>query len=142
MSRILSYDSQIEVVPVKNTPGNPHLERRADAKSRLVLLDKGNVAFSNHMVRTAVMTVTIIAVFVVSIYVLWALSSRANSDKAIGMVIAVTLLFILVFSVIMSAFTRATRHEILAATAAYCAVLVVFIGYIRQLDAQKTNNTR
>jgi hypothetical protein len=36
----------------------------------------------------------------------------------------------LLFSAELTFFTRAKRHEILAAAAGYCAVLVVFIGNV------------
>lgn len=45
---------------------------------------------------------------------------------------AITLIFALVFATAVSVFTSARRQEVFAATAAYCAVLVVFIGNIQQ----------
>lgn len=47
-----------------------------------------------------------------------------NTFNAIGVLIVFTLLF----SAAMALLTRAARHEAFAASAAYCAVLVVFIG--------------
>lgn len=44
----------------------------------------------------------------------------------------ITLFFALVFATAVSVFTSARRQEVFAATAAYCAVLVVFIGNLQQ----------
>ncbi|KAL6707392.1 hypothetical protein ACN47E_004171 [Coniothyrium glycines] len=51
------------------------------------------------------------------------ISSR-DTFNAVGVLIVFTLLF----SAAMSLLTRAARHELFAASAAYCAILVVFIG--------------
>ncbi|KAF2432801.1 hypothetical protein EJ08DRAFT_630152 [Tothia fuscella] len=50
------------------------------------------------------------------------------------------LVFTLAFSAVLSLFTRARRHEILGAAAAYCAVLVVFLGNVsnNQLSNERT----
>ncbi|KAF4624918.1 hypothetical protein G7Y89_g13250 [Cudoniella acicularis] len=45
---------------------------------------------------------------------------------------ALTLAFSFVFATIISVTTTATRQEVFAGTAAYCAVLVVFIGNLQQ----------
>ncbi|EDN98742.1 hypothetical protein SS1G_13601 [Sclerotinia sclerotiorum 1980 UF-70] len=37
---------------------------------------------------------------------------------------------------VLAAFTRAKRHEIIAAAAAYCAVLVVFVGNVGQISSK------
>jgi hypothetical protein len=55
--------------------------------------------------------------------------SEANDYKrdtfnAVGVLIVFTLLF----SAAMSVLTKAARHELFASSAAYCAILVVFIG--------------
>jgi hypothetical protein len=47
-----------------------------------------------------------------------------NTFNAVGVLIVFTLLF----SAAMSLVTKAARHELFAASAAYCAILVVFIG--------------
>jgi hypothetical protein len=47
-----------------------------------------------------------------------------NTINAVGVLIVFTLLF----SAAMSLVTKAARHELFAASAAYCAILVVFIG--------------
>jgi lipopolysaccharide export LptBFGC system permease protein LptF len=51
------------------------------------------------------------------------------STQKSGLVkIVIVLIFTLFFSAALSLFTKATRQEVFAATAAYCAVLVVFLG--------------
>lgn len=52
-----------------------------------------------------------------------AVTSR-NTFNAVGVLIVFTLLF----SAALSVLTKAARHEMFAASAAYCAILVVFIG--------------
>ena len=51
-------------------------------------------------------------------------ATARNTFNAVGVLIVFTLLF----SAAMSVLTKAARHEAFAASAAYCAVLVVFIG--------------
>lgn len=51
-------------------------------------------------------------------------TGSATPFEAIGVLIVFTLLF----GCAMSGSTRATRQELFGASAAYCAVLVVFIG--------------
>ncbi|KAF2263481.1 hypothetical protein CC78DRAFT_581369 [Lojkania enalia] len=51
-------------------------------------------------------------------------TSNINTFNAVGVLIVFTLLF----SAAMSLLTKAARHDIFAASAAYCAILVVFIG--------------
>lgn len=51
-------------------------------------------------------------------------STTNNTFNAVGVLIVFTLLF----SAAMSLLTKAARHELFAASAAYCAILVVFIG--------------
>ncbi|KAM0708667.1 hypothetical protein Q7P35_005319 [Cladosporium inversicolor] len=61
---------------------------------------------------------------VVAMYELSNVSQRASPFEAIGILIIFTLLF----GTAMSSLTKATRQELFAASAAYCAVLVVFIS--------------
>ncbi|KAF3005025.1 hypothetical protein E8E13_009013 [Curvularia kusanoi] len=53
-----------------------------------------------------------------------AAATSRNTFNAVGVLIVFTLLF----SAAMSVLTKAARHEMFAASAAYCAILVVFIG--------------
>ncbi len=52
---------------------------------------------------------------------------KANNHDTFNAV-GVLIVFTLVFSAAMSLLTKAARHELFAASAAYCAILVVFIG--------------
>ena len=61
---------------------------------------------------------------VVAMYKLTCIGDRTSIFDAIGILVVFTLLF----SAAMSLLTKAKRHELFAASAAYCAVLVVFIS--------------
>ena len=54
--------------------------------------------------------------------------SSGTFGRTNAICIGVLLIGTLAFSAAVSLFTSARRHEILAASAAYCAILVVFIG--------------
>ena len=75
----------------------------------------------------ALITIIIVLLLVVPVIVMWTLSNmddEATPFKAI----AILIIFTVLFGSAMGALTRATRQEIFAASAAYCAVLVVFIS--------------
>jgi len=81
----------------------------------------------------AIITFMILIHLVIPVYILFQLGSRNGvvfSQRTNALCIGVLLVFTLGFSAVLSLFTRAKRHEILGASAAYCAVLVVFIGNI------------
>ena len=61
---------------------------------------------------------------VVAMYKLTPVPNRDSTIDAVGLLVVFTLLF----SAAMSLLTKAKRHELFAASAAYCAVLVVFIS--------------
>jgi ABC-type transport system involved in cytochrome bd biosynthesis fused ATPase/permease subunit len=61
---------------------------------------------------------------VVAMYRLTSIGDRNSTFDAVGILVVFTLLF----SAAMSLLTKAKRHELFAASAAYCAVLVVFIS--------------
>ncbi|KAF1926377.1 uncharacterized protein M421DRAFT_396719 [Didymella exigua CBS 183.55] len=61
---------------------------------------------------------------VVAMYKLTCIGNRKTTIDAVGLLVVFTLLF----SAAMSLLTKAKRHELFAASAAYCAVLVVFIS--------------
>lgn len=69
-------------------------------------------------------------IFVLLVLPVAAMFQMSNTDQqsspfqAIGILIVFTLLF----GVAMSGLTKATRQELFAASAAYCAVLVTFIS--------------
>lgn len=76
---------------------------------------------------SAVIIATIFVLLVLPVVALFELSNlgdKASPFEAIGILIVCTLLFGIAMSVLM----RATRQELFAASAAYMAVLVVFIG--------------
>lgn len=77
-----------------------------------------------------VRTCTILVLIVLPINILYRLTDGTNTWYRTALSIQVILVFTLCFSVSISLFTGAKRHEILASAAAYCAVLVVFIGNI------------
>lgn len=56
------------------------------------------------------------------------ISISGASDRDTFNAVGVLIVFTLLFSAAMSLLTRAARHELFAASAAYCAILVVFIG--------------
>jgi hypothetical protein len=76
----------------------------------------------------------ILFLLIIPIYVLWRLAGQLAKGQASAsaVTIGVLLVFTLIFSAVLSLFTRARRHEILGAAAAYCAVLVVFISNVGQ----------
>ncbi|KAL5119189.1 hypothetical protein ACEQ8H_002897 [Pleosporales sp. CAS-2024a] len=61
---------------------------------------------------------------VVVMYKLTSIGDRNSTFDSVGILVVFTLLF----SAAMSLLTKAQRHELFAASAAYCAVLVVFIS--------------
>lgn len=65
---------------------------------------------------------------VVAMYKLSSMRTKSSTFDAIGVLVVFTLLF----SAAMSLVTKAGRHELFAASAAYCAILVVFIGNFAQ----------
>ncbi|KAF2197240.1 hypothetical protein GQ43DRAFT_381455 [Delitschia confertaspora ATCC 74209] len=68
---------------------------------------------------------------VVTMYYLTSTTSHPNrtmSESQTLNAVGVLIVFTLLFSAAMSLLTKAQRHELFAASAAYCAILVVFIG--------------
>jgi hypothetical protein len=58
---------------------------------------------------------------------MYKLTSRGGGTSTFD-AIGILVVFTLLFSAAMSILTKAARHELFAASAAYCAVLVVFIS--------------
>jgi uncharacterized protein DUF6594 len=79
----------------------------------------------------------ILALLIVPIYLLYHLVTALGSNRTDAICMGVLLVATLAFSAVLSIFTRAKRHEVLAAAAAYCAVLVVFLGNIPQISTGK-----
>jgi Na+-driven multidrug efflux pump len=79
-----------------------------------VLYDKARV---NALV-TVVITIVIIALLVFPVFIIWHFSKDPESSRSTGVTIGVLLIFPLIFSIILSFFTKAKRYEILGAAAA------------------------
>ncbi|KAK5705532.1 hypothetical protein LTR97_002651 [Elasticomyces elasticus] len=75
------------------------------------------------MIITVVIFILLI-VPVITMYRLTSFGNQATTLDAVGILIVFTMLF----SAAMSLLTKASRHELFAASAAYCAILVVFIS--------------
>jgi hypothetical protein len=75
----------------------------------------------------------ILFLLIVPIYLLYHLVTTLKSGRADADCLGVLLISTLAFSAVLSIFTRAKRHEILGSAAAYCAVLVVFLGNVPQV---------
>ncbi|KAF2028209.1 hypothetical protein EK21DRAFT_114124 [Setomelanomma holmii] len=83
----------------------------------------------------SILPVLVLTLLVLPIYLLYHMVHDIRNDRAYSMCIGTLLVFTLAFSAILSLFTKAKRHEIFAAAAAYCAVLVVFLGNVAPPDA-------
>ncbi|TGO50282.1 hypothetical protein BCON_0187g00170 [Botryotinia convoluta] len=77
-------------------------------------------------IAAVVLLSTVLALFVIPVCILWYLCQMSiPSSTNIGIILAILLPFTFIFSAVISLFSRAKRHEVLAAAAAYCAVLVL-----------------
>ena len=74
-----------------------------------------------------VITMIIFVLLVLPVVVMYELTNIGESASAFE-AIGILIIFTLTFGMAMSLLTTAKRHELFAASAAYCAVLVVFIG--------------
>ncbi|KAF2675673.1 hypothetical protein K458DRAFT_411061 [Lentithecium fluviatile CBS 122367] len=84
----------------------------------------------------AILMIFVLLLLVLPIYLLYHMVHDIGTHEAYLTCIGTLLVFTLAFSSILSLFTKAKRHEILAAAAAYCAVLVVFLGNVVPSDAR------
>ena len=77
-----------------------------------------------------VLTIIATALLLVPVFILFRLqpSSQAEIHRKSNYQLITIFVFTLIFSASCSIFTKARRQEVLTATAAYCAVLVVFLG--------------
>jgi len=114
------------------------LRRKTDfKKSSIILYSRTRI----NMVVSLIITLVILALLIIPVYLLWHLTRSGEFTNATtAVMIGVLLVFTLVFSGVLSLFTRAKRHEVLAAAAGYCAVLVVFIGNIGQLASSGSSS--
>lgn len=74
-----------------------------------------------------VITAVIFVLLVLPVVAMYRLSNVAETSSPFA-AIAILIIFTLLFGITMSSLTKATRQELFAASAAYCAVLVVFIS--------------
>jgi len=73
-------------------------------------------------------TSIIFVLLVAPVVIMYKMTSLNHSQHSTFSAIGVLIVFTLLFSGAMGTLTVARRHEIFAASAAYCAVLVVFIS--------------
>jgi hypothetical protein len=86
-----------------------------------------------------IITFVIFALLVLPVAAMYKLTNIGNRNPTIDAV-GLLVVFTLLFSAAMSVLTKAKRHEIFAASAAYCAVLVVFISNFNNESAQFDGN--
>lgn len=105
--------------------------QKCETGGSVVLYTRTRIEFAANLI----ITLCILALLIVPIYLLYRLVDGAPDGILTGnenaICIGVLLVFTLLFSAVLSLFTRAKRHEILGAAAGYCAVLVVFLGNVR-----------
>ena len=77
-----------------------------------------------------IIAIMILAMMIAPIWILYHITNQVGTPQNSAACMGVLLVFTLFFSAGLSFFTSAKRHEVLAAAAAYCAVLVVFIGNV------------
>jgi hypothetical protein len=95
--------------------------------------DKDEVYFTRSRIdrlALVIITLVILILLLVPVFVLYHLVGNLGTHRTDSVCIGILLVFTLAFSAVLSFFTRAKRHEILGAAAAYCAVLVVFLGNV------------
>lgn len=73
-----------------------------------------------------IITAIVFVLLVLPVIGMYRLASFGDT-KDIFAAIGVMIVFTLLFAAAMSLLTKARRHELFAASAAYCAILVVFI---------------
>jgi len=75
-----------------------------------------------------IITSIIFVLLVLPIVAMYRLTTSGAKPHSTFSAVGVLVVFTLLFSAAMSLVTKARRHELFAASAAYCAVLVVFIS--------------
>ncbi|KAI1616841.1 hypothetical protein EDD36DRAFT_472183 [Exophiala viscosa] len=94
---------------------------------------EGVVYYTRRRIEGVVNTIMIcmvLAILIIPVYILFHLSERPQTTQNTAKCIGVLLVSTLAFAAGVSLFSRAKRHEVLAASAGYCALLVVFIGNV------------
>ncbi|KAL1597861.1 hypothetical protein SLS60_008348 [Paraconiothyrium brasiliense] len=77
---------------------------------------------------TAIVAFLTAVLLVLPVLICYILVTNVGGSKGYFGCIAILFLFTLIFACSMAFYSKAKRHEVLAATAAYCAVIVVFLG--------------
>jgi hypothetical protein len=98
-------------------------QKRKTSDEKVYYFSPSRVSRLVNLVLTGVIFLLLVAP-VVSMYRL----STIKTNEAMFAAIGVLMIFTLLFAAAMSLLTKARRHELFAASAAYCAVLVVFVG--------------
>lgn len=98
-------------------------QRRKISGDKVYYFSPSRISMLVNPVITGIIFV-LLAAPVVSMYLL----STLKTGKAMFAAIGVLMVFTLLFAAAMSLLTKARRHKLFAASAAYCAVLIVFIG--------------
>ncbi|KAF2246453.1 hypothetical protein BU26DRAFT_566831 [Trematosphaeria pertusa] len=79
-------------------------------------------------VATAIVAFIMAVILVLPVLLCYVLVTKVGSYNGYAGCIGILFFFTMLFSCTMAFYSKAKRHETLAATAAYCAVLVVFLG--------------
>ena len=74
-----------------------------------------------------IITIIIFILLILPVIILYELTNLGTTQTALD-AIGVLVVFTLIFGMAISSVTTASRQELFGACAAYCAVLVVFIG--------------
>jgi len=75
-----------------------------------------------------IITFVIFVLLVLPVVAMYKLTSVGSSEHSTFNAIGILVVFTLLFAASTSLLTTARRHELFAASAGYCAVLVVFIS--------------
>lgn len=96
-------------------PLSQELQRKTDSKDSNIILSSPERV---NMVVTLIILAAVLILLIVPVFLLWFINNLNTSKPLIGVLISLLLTFTLIFSGVLSAFTRAKRHEIIAAAAA------------------------
>jgi hypothetical protein len=81
-----------------------------------------------------IITAIIFILLIIPIIAFYEISDPGKASSPF-LAVGILIIFTLLFGGAMSSLTKATRQELFAASAAYCAILVVFIGNFIPQDA-------
>lgn len=98
-------------------------KRRADPS-------KGFMIYSSQRydaIATSIVLILITFLLIIPVYIIWRLTRNTQATNSISPIIGVMLSFTVIFSFVLLKFTKAKRHEILAAAAAYASQGTIYI---------------